>query len=75
MSGQGYRHDVQGYHHRKSWEYARCLHALDTLGVLHPNATGLALAAGHEAVHYYLSTRVKMMYAGDIYGALFSKQV
>jgi SAM-dependent methyltransferase len=41
---------------------------LDKLGAIRLDAVGLALAAGHEPVHYYLSSKVKMMYAGDMYG-------
>jgi SAM-dependent methyltransferase len=52
----------------RSWEWAMGLYALELLGKLNREAAGLELAAGREPVMYYLSRRVKKMYAGDMYG-------
>jgi hypothetical protein len=54
---------VQGNLHRKSWELAHVIRTLHKLGKLEKDATGLAIAAGREPVHYHLSTRVAKIYA------------
>lgn len=57
-----------GIYHRKSWEWAQGLYALDQLGLLHEGATALGVGAGTEQVMYYLANRIKMVTATDIYG-------
>ena len=53
--------------HRKSWEYAMCLHGLETLGVVHPEAEGLAIGAGSEKPLYYYANVIRRMVATDLY--------
>ncbi len=54
---------LQGKLRRKQYELAHVVRTLDKLGALKPTATGLAIAAGHETVHYHLSNRVAKIYA------------
>jgi SAM-dependent methyltransferase len=58
----------QGGEHRKHWEYAHALNGLAHLGVLHPDAFVLSVAAGHEEPIYDLTNRVRWVFAVDIYG-------
>jgi glycosyltransferase involved in cell wall biosynthesis/SAM-dependent methyltransferase len=53
--------------HRKSWEYALCIHGLDTLGVARPDAVGLAVGAGSESPLYYYANTISRMVATDLY--------
>lgn len=53
--------------HRKGWEFAMCALTLEAAGVLHDDAVGLSVAAGHEAIVYYLANRCRQIYATDIY--------
>jgi SAM-dependent methyltransferase len=55
--------------HRKAWEFAVGVAALERGGVLHEDAVGLSVAAGHEAVLYYLTNRCRWLFATDLYGA------
>jgi SAM-dependent methyltransferase len=57
-----------GIYHRKSWEWAQGLYALDQLGFLREDATALGVGAGTEQIMFYLANRVKMVTATDIYG-------
>jgi SAM-dependent methyltransferase len=36
------------YIHRKSWEYAMCIHGLETLGVVTPSSCAISVGAGYE---------------------------
>jgi SAM-dependent methyltransferase len=54
--------------HRKAWEWAQGLYALEGLGLLNDRAVGLDVGAGVEGVLFYLTNRVKMLHATDIYG-------
>ena len=53
--------------HRKEWEWAQGLYALDQLGLLREDATAVGIGAGTEPVIYYLANRIKTVYATDIY--------
>lgn len=55
--------------HRKAWELALGVHALERGGVLHEDAMGLSVGAGHEAVLYYLTNRCRWVFATDVYGS------
>jgi SAM-dependent methyltransferase len=53
--------------HRKTWEFAIALLTLDAGGVLTENAVGLSVAAGHEAILFYLANRCRQIFATDVY--------
>lgn len=55
------------YIHRKSWEYAMCVHGLTTLGVVTDNARAIAVGAGSERPLYYFANKISEMVATDIY--------
>ncbi|HUQ39662.1 MAG TPA: methyltransferase domain-containing protein [Acidimicrobiales bacterium] len=54
--------------HRKSWEFAIGVLALEAGGVIHDDAVGLSVASGHEAILYYLANRCGRIFATDLYG-------
>ena len=54
--------------HRKAWELALGVRALDRGGVLREDAYGLSVGAGHEPVLYYLTNRCRWIFATDVYG-------
>ncbi len=41
-----------------------CVRVYVQFGLLNDKSEGLAVAAGREKTMYYLSSRIKMMYAG-----------
>lgn len=55
--------------HRKAWEFALGVAALEHGGVLREDAIGLSVGAGHEPVVYYLTTRCRWLIATDLYGS------
>ena len=55
--------------HRKLWEFALGIQALERGGVLHEDAIGLSVGAGHEAIVYHLTNRCRWVFATDIYGS------
>lgn len=54
--------------HRKAWEWAQGLYALEQLGLLTEDATAVGVGTGVENVVFYLANRLRMVYATDIYG-------
>jgi SAM-dependent methyltransferase len=58
-----------GKPHRKAWEFAMGVAALERGGALHEEAFGLSVGAGHEPVLYYLTNRCRWLFATDLYGA------
>ena len=57
--------------HRKHWEYAMLALYLKDVGLLREDASGLAVAAGHEETLFWLANRIGCMVATDIYGQGF----
>jgi SAM-dependent methyltransferase len=55
--------------HRKTWEFAMGVLTLERGGALHDEALGLSVAAGHEAIVYYLTNRCRWLIATDLYGS------
>ena len=53
--------------HRKIWEFNQIIHGLRTLRRLSPDAVALGVGCGHEELMYFLATRLKMVYAIDLY--------
>jgi SAM-dependent methyltransferase len=60
--------DQRRIQHRKAWEWAQGMFALQKLGLLHENATALGVGAGIEKVLFHLTNYIQMVYATDIYG-------
>jgi SAM-dependent methyltransferase len=58
----------EGIYHRKAWEWAQGLYALDQLGLLHEDATALGVGTGTEQIVFYLANRIQQVTATDIYG-------
>jgi SAM-dependent methyltransferase len=54
--------------HRKAWEWAQGVYALQHLNLLRQDATGIGVGAGVESVLFYMANQIKMVYATDIYG-------
>jgi SAM-dependent methyltransferase len=54
--------------HRKGWEWAQGLHALEKMGLLRGDALALGVGAGTEQIIFYLTNHVGKVYATDIYG-------
>lgn len=55
------------YIHRKSWEYAMCIHGLHQLGVVKSDSRAIAIGAGYERPLYYFANNIKEMIATDLY--------
>ena len=53
--------------HRKSWEYALCVHGLRELGVVNEDAHALAVGAGYERPLFLFANTVRRMVATDLY--------
>lgn len=53
--------------HRKICEFNQIIHGLRTLRRLSPDAVALGIGCGHEELMYFLATRLKMVYATDLY--------
>ncbi|MCJ7587349.1 MAG: class I SAM-dependent methyltransferase [Candidatus Aminicenantes bacterium] len=53
--------------HRKIWEFNQIIHGLRRLRRLSPDAVALGIGCGHEELMYFLATRLKMVYATDLY--------
>lgn len=57
----------RGAEHRKDWEVAMAVRALDHFGALRSDATILGVAAGTEDTVFYLTRRVQQVFATDRY--------
>lgn len=53
--------------HRKQWEYAMCLEGLHAMGVVHPEASAIAVGAGTERPLFYYANEISRMVATDLY--------
>src|SRR4051812_7141807 len=53
--------------HRKSWEYAVCVHGLRSLGVVTPDAKAIAVGAGYERPLFLFANEIERMVATDLY--------
>lgn len=71
VAGYKMPHLVPGYpkgsEHRKDWEVAMAVRALERFGALRPDATILGVAAGTEDTIFYLTRRVERVFATDRY--------
>jgi ubiquinone/menaquinone biosynthesis C-methylase UbiE len=57
----------RGYEYRKYWEVAMAMRALDDFGTLHDGAEILGVAAGREASIFWLTSKVRRVFATDLY--------
>ncbi len=57
----------EGSEHRKDWEIAMAVRALDRFGALRPDARILGVAAGTEDTLFYLTRRAGQVFATDRY--------
>lgn len=55
------------YIHRKSWEYAICVHGLRELGCIRPDSVALGVAAGYERPLYHFANVIEKVVATDLY--------
>lgn len=55
------------YIHRKSWEYALCVHGLGKTANVSGEARAISVGAGYERPLYYFANRIKEMVATDLY--------
>jgi SAM-dependent methyltransferase len=70
-----FRHDVErlgpsfptGFEYRKHWEVAMAVRALSEAGVLHENAEILGVGAGNEPTIFWLTNKVRRVFATDLY--------
>lgn len=53
--------------HRKQWEYAICIEGLHGMGVVAPQASGLAVGARSERPLYHYANQIARMVATDLY--------
>lgn len=53
---------------RKPWEWAMGIYGMEKLNCLHPDALVLGVACGSEPPIYYLTKKVKFVFATDLYG-------
>lgn len=64
--------DIPGFpkswEHRKHWEWAHAMVALETLGAIRADGMALGVAAGTESPIYELTRRMRWVHATDIYG-------
>ncbi|MFN2387512.1 MAG: class I SAM-dependent methyltransferase, partial [Thermoanaerobaculia bacterium] len=56
-----------GHEDRKHWEVAMAVRSLVDHGAVEPRAEILGVAAGNEATIYWLSSRVRRVFATDLY--------
>jgi SAM-dependent methyltransferase len=54
--------------HRKGWEWTQAIYGLEKLGKIKPDAKGIGVGAGREAIIFYLADRVSQVLATDLYG-------
>ena len=57
----------RGYEHRKLWEVTMAARTLDDFGALHEDAEVLGIGAGDEQTIFWLTTKVKRVFATDLY--------
>src|SRR6188472_1939925 len=58
----------EGFIHRKDWEWALGIIAMRRFGKLNEKSTAIGIGSGTEPVPFYLSNKVKHVYATDLYG-------
>jgi SAM-dependent methyltransferase len=59
---------LEGFIHRKDWDWALGIIAMRRFGKLNEKSTAIGVGAGTEPVPFYLANMVKHVYATDLYG-------
>jgi SAM-dependent methyltransferase len=59
-----------GLIHRKDWEWALGIIAMQRFDKLNKNSTAIGIGAGTEPIPFYLANRLKHVYATDLYGEI-----
>jgi SAM-dependent methyltransferase len=59
--------DPRGYIHRKDWEWALGIIAMNRLGKLNKHSTAIGVGSGTEPIPFYLSNMIRHVYATDLY--------
>lgn len=54
--------------HRKDWEFAISLVAMDKCNLLSKQSTALGVGSGHERILYFLTNHINKVIATDLYG-------
>ena len=57
----------RGFEYRKHWETAMAARALEAAGALHERSQVLGVGAGNEPVAFWLTNRVRRVFATDLY--------
>ena len=56
--------------HRKDWEWALGIVAMERFNKLNRNSIAIGIGAGTEPIPFYLANKVKHVYATDLYGEI-----
>jgi hypothetical protein len=57
-----------GFIHRKGWEWVLGIIAMRRFGKLNEKSTAIGIGSGKEVILFYLTNKVKHVYATDLYG-------
>jgi hypothetical protein len=60
--------DPNGFIHRKDWEWAMGILAMEKFGKLNENSVALGVGTGTEPIPFFLANKIAHMYATDLYG-------
>lgn len=58
---------LPGFIHRKPWEWALGIVAMSRFGKLNKDCTAIGVGSGTEAIIFYLTNKLKHVYATDLY--------
>lgn len=61
--------DPMGLIHRKDWEWAMGIIAMQRLGKLNKKCTAVGVGSGTEVIPFYLANKIDHVYATDLYNA------
>jgi SAM-dependent methyltransferase len=59
-----------GLIHRKDWEWALGIIAMERFSKLNDNSIAIGIGSGTEPIPFYLANKIKRVYATDMYGDL-----
>jgi SAM-dependent methyltransferase len=59
-----------GFIHRKDWEWALGIIAMERYNKLNENSRAVGVGSGTEPIPFYLANKLKHVYATDLYGEL-----
>jgi SAM-dependent methyltransferase len=58
-----------GHIHRKDWEWAMGIIAMERLGKLNKRCSAIGIGSGTEVIPFYLANKINHVYATDLYNA------